>query len=327
MANKKTQVKRKGAKGRSAASSKTLKVKTTKVNIAKAKMKKVKTTKTKMTKAKTIKAKVFRFDPAVDKKPSYKTYTVPFEEGMSAMGALDYIYQNQDGTLAYYDHAGCSLGICGRCTAKINGKPGLLCQTPVKGDITLEPLNQKKVLKDLVMQTAPTAEANEQAGEKEQPVVQDINSVPLLIRREIEALIAAPLIKAFIEEFGREKTIEVTERVIKSLARQMGERLKVMAGGDSMEHFQRAASIFGQGPGYEETIEATPRKLSINVFRCKYAEMYRRHGLEDVGYLLSCGRDYALVEGFNPKLRLSRTQTVMEGAPFCDMRFSVEEEE
>ena len=100
----------------------------------------------------TIKVKVFRFDPSVDLKPYYKTYEVPFEEGMSAMDALDYIYQNQDGTLAYYDHAGCSLGICGRCTAKINGKPGLLCQTRVEGDITLEPLNQEKVLKDLVIE-------------------------------------------------------------------------------------------------------------------------------------------------------------------------------
>ena len=54
--------------------------------------------------------------------------------------------------------------------------------------------------------------------------MQDISSVPLIIRREIEALIAAPLIKAFIEEFGRERTLKVTEKVIKSLARQMGER-------------------------------------------------------------------------------------------------------
>ncbi|HVN24570.1 MAG TPA: L-2-amino-thiazoline-4-carboxylic acid hydrolase [Syntrophorhabdales bacterium] len=276
---------------------------------------------------KMIKVKVFRFDPAVGRKPSYKTYQVPFEEGMSAMGALDYIYQHEDGTIAYYDHAGCSLGICGRCTARINGKPGLLCQTPVKGDLTLEPLNQKKVLKDLVMEAAPASEAKEQAGEPERPAITDINAVPLLIRREIEALIAAPIIKAFVEEFGKEKTLEVAGRVIKALARQMGQRLATMTGGNTLEHFAKAAAIFGQGPDYEETIEATPRKLSTNVFRCKYAEMYRRHGLEDVGYLLSCGRDFALMEGFNPRIKLTRTQTVMEGAPFCDMRWTYEEEE
>jgi succinate dehydrogenase/fumarate reductase-like Fe-S protein len=42
------------------------------------------------------------------------------------------------------------LGICGRCTGKINGKPGLFCQTPVQGDVTLDPVREDRVLRDLV---------------------------------------------------------------------------------------------------------------------------------------------------------------------------------
>jgi succinate dehydrogenase/fumarate reductase-like Fe-S protein len=97
-----------------------------------------------------IEVRAFRFDPSVDETPFYQAYEVPFEEGMSAMDVLDHIYQNLDGTLAYYDHAGCSLGICGRCTGKINGKPGLFCQTPVEGEITLDPVSKDRVVKDLV---------------------------------------------------------------------------------------------------------------------------------------------------------------------------------
>ena len=98
-----------------------------------------------------INVKVFRFDPSVDKEPRYQTYQVPFEEGMSAMTALDYIYQTLDSTIAYYDHAGCDLGICARCTGIINGKPGLFCQTVLEGDVTLEPVSKSKVLKDLII--------------------------------------------------------------------------------------------------------------------------------------------------------------------------------
>jgi fumarate reductase iron-sulfur subunit len=87
----------------------------------------------------------------VDKEPHYQAYPVPFEKGMSAMTALDYIYQNLDGTLAYYDHAGCDLGICARCPGKINGKPGLFCQTLIGNDVTLEPTSIARVLKDLVV--------------------------------------------------------------------------------------------------------------------------------------------------------------------------------
>ncbi|SDE37771.1 2Fe-2S iron-sulfur cluster-binding protein [Sporomusa acidovorans] len=99
---------------------------------------------------KTLKVKVFRFDPSVDQEPRFEVYEVPFTAGMSVMDALDYIYQHVDSTLAYYDHAGCTLGVCGRCTGKINGKPGLLCQTLITGNVTLEPLSNN-VLKDLVV--------------------------------------------------------------------------------------------------------------------------------------------------------------------------------
>jgi succinate dehydrogenase/fumarate reductase-like Fe-S protein len=104
---------------------------------------------------KIIQVKVFRFDPSTDKEPSYQTYPVPFETGMSAMTALDYIYQNLDGTLAYYDHAGCDLGICMRCLGRVNGKASLFCQTRIEADVTLEPSANSQVVKDLVTAELP----------------------------------------------------------------------------------------------------------------------------------------------------------------------------
>ena len=100
-----------------------------------------------------ITAKVYRHDPSSDQKPDYSEYSIPLEKGMSAMDVLDYIYQNLDGSIAYYDHAGCSLGICGRCTARINGKAGLLCQTQITGDVVLEPVSASRVIRDLVILT------------------------------------------------------------------------------------------------------------------------------------------------------------------------------
>ena len=101
---------------------------------------------------KMIQVKVFRFDPSVDKEPYYQSFQVPLVKGMSAMSVLDFIYQSLDGTVAYYDHAGCDLGICGRCTGKVNGKPGLFCQTIIQEDVTLEPISTPRVIKDLVVQ-------------------------------------------------------------------------------------------------------------------------------------------------------------------------------
>jgi fumarate reductase iron-sulfur subunit len=272
-----------------------------------------------------IKVKVFRLDPSVDKEPRYETYEVPWAEGLSAMNALDYIYQSLDSTLAYYDHAGCDLGICGQCTGRINGKPGLFCQTPIRGETTLEPISRDRVLRDLV--TMKSAEVGVVTQEGEKRTREDIGSVSIPVRREIEALIAAPLIRAYMEEFGQERALEVARKVVKSLALESGKMMSAFAGGTSLEHLAKVTPLFSMGGALEiDMVDATPSRIAINVTRCRYAEMYKEHGLDEFGYLLSCGRDFALMEGFNPKIKFGRTQTIMEGADFCDFRFTVEEE-
>lgn len=61
--------------------------------------------------------------------------------------------------------------------------------------------------------------------------------------------------------------------------------------------------------------------LSFNVTRCGYAEFFRSLGLAELGFLFCCNRDFAMVEGFNPGLSLSRTQTLMQGADHCNFRY------
>ena len=70
-----------------------------------------------------------------------------------------------------------------------------------------------------------------------------------------------------------------------------------------------------------EVLEASDERFDFNVTRCRYAEMYREMGLGDIGHLLSCNRDGTFVEGFDPRLRLERAQTIMGGAPCCTFRY------
>jgi hypothetical protein len=53
--------------------------------------------------------------------------------------------------------------------------------------------------------------------------------------------------------------------------------------------------------------------------------MYRALGIPELGALLSCNRDFALIKGFNKDAELKRTQTIMEGAPYCDFHFIFED--
>jgi L-2-amino-thiazoline-4-carboxylic acid hydrolase len=71
-----------------------------------------------------------------------------------------------------------------------------------------------------------------------------------------------------------------------------------------------------------DMVAAGDERLDFNVTRCRYAEFYKELGLADLGYLVHCNRDHAMIDGFNPDLKLTRTQTVMEGASHCDFRFT-----
>ena len=149
-----------------------------------------------------------------------------------------------------------------------------------------------------------------------------LNDIGVLKRREIEARILMPVLSALGDEFGREKVFEIARRIIVDVAREQGKALAERMGGDSLGHFATALEDWKKGDAYRmDVLEQSEEKLSFNVTRCRYAEMYRALGIPEVGALLSCNRDFSLVEGFNPDVKLTRTQTVMEGASHCDFRF------
>jgi hypothetical protein len=149
-----------------------------------------------------------------------------------------------------------------------------------------------------------------------------LNEIGVLKRREIEARILMPVLSALGDEFGREKVFEIARRIIVDVAREQGKALAERMGGDSLGHFATALEDWKKGDAYRmDVLERSEEKLSFNVTRCRYAEMYRALGIPEVGALLSCNRDFSLVEGFNPDVKLTRTQTVMEGASHCDFRF------
>ena len=147
-------------------------------------------------------------------------------------------------------------------------------------------------------------------------------SLTLLQRREIEARIVGPLIRGFIAAMGRDAALEVLRRVISDLAREGGADLAGRVGDASLPAFAQSLDLWREGGALEiDLLEQSPERLSFNVTRCRYAEMYRALGLADLGGSLSCLRDFALIQGFNPEIELERTQTLMEGAAFCDFRF------
>ena len=99
----------------------------------------------------TVKLRVRRgvgSDPATDR---FDEFVVPMEKGMVVLNAIHYIQAHLDPSLSA--RWNCKAGRCGSCSAEINGRPRLMCKTPVEsieGDVVVEPMKAFPRLKDIV---------------------------------------------------------------------------------------------------------------------------------------------------------------------------------
>ena len=142
-----------------------------------------------------------------------------------------------------------------------------------------------------------------------------------LERRKIEAGVLIPMVQAFQRVLGKEQANEIVREVIVELARRDGERWAQQFGRD-LAAMEQVCGVGASGGSLEiEQIRKSSERLDFNVTRCKYAELYKERDLPELGYLFHCNRDFAMVEGFSPTLKLKRTQTIMEGGDYCDFRF------
>jgi hypothetical protein len=153
--------------------------------------------------------------------------------------------------------------------------------------------------------------------------VDRLNAVGVLTRREIEARILAPIIDALGQRFGRTEVVGIVREVVAGLARDQGRAIAQSQGDTSLQSFAQTLGPWTKHDALRlHVIDETPDRFSFDVTRCRYAEMYRALGILELGEVLSCQRDAALIEGFSPEVTLTRTQTIMQGAPCCDFRYA-----
>ncbi|MBM4409968.1 MAG: NUDIX domain-containing protein [Chloroflexi bacterium] len=147
--------------------------------------------------------------------------------------------------------------------------------------------------------------------------------ISLLQQRGIEAEVLVPLIRRLESELGVERAHAIARETIEAIARQQGRDVADALGRADLPGFAHVKDSWG-GAGGDlaiETLRQDGERLDFNVVGCRFAEMYRRMGATDLGFLLSCSRDFALSEGYSPALHLDRTQTIMQGYNYCDFRY------
>ena len=88
----------------------------------------------------------------------FETYEVPFEPGQSVLDGLRWLRINKDPSLAI--RFSCiNANACKECMIELDGKTVYACTARLEPrEMTLAPLSNKPLLRDLVTEIAPPAE-------------------------------------------------------------------------------------------------------------------------------------------------------------------------
>ena len=148
-------------------------------------------------------------------------------------------------------------------------------------------------------------------------------SIPLIQQAKIQAQVLVPLVKALQAELGEERANALVRKALGEIYRRYGEEFWRTKNEQNLGKFLASGlATFARDDALDyDVIEQSEDAFAFDVTGCRYAEFYKELGEPELGFLLVCGADFPMAEGFGPDIKLTRTQTIMQGAGHCDFRY------
>jgi hypothetical protein len=148
-------------------------------------------------------------------------------------------------------------------------------------------------------------------------------AVSVIEQAKIQAQVLVPLVKALQAELGEEKANRLVRNALGDIYRRFGEELWRSRKEENIGKVMASAfTAYAKDDALDyQVIEQSQDAFAFDVTGCRYADFYKELGEPELGFLLVCASDFPLAEGFGPDIKLTRTQTIMQGAPHCDFRY------
>ena len=148
-------------------------------------------------------------------------------------------------------------------------------------------------------------------------------SIPVIQQAKIQAQVLVPLVKALQAELGEERANALVRRTLGEVYRRYGEEFWRTKNEKNLGKIMASAfTTYAREDALDyEVIGQSQDAFAVDVTGCRYAEFYKELGEPELGFLLVCSADFDTAEGFGPDIKLTRTQTIMQGASHCDFRY------
>jgi hypothetical protein len=145
----------------------------------------------------------------------------------------------------------------------------------------------------------------------------------ILERRRIEAEIIKPIYEILKRDFGSERAQAVIAEAVRGAAVETGKQFAAEEpNGTCVASFIALQVLWEKDDALDiEVLREDAGHYDYDVKRCSYAETYHAMGLGEIGHLLSCARDSHFIAGYDPRIHLTRTTTIMQGGGRCDFRY------
>jgi hypothetical protein len=138
---------------------------------------------------------------------------------------------------------------------------------------------------------------------------------------EVQMQYVIPLIQDLKEILGEEVIIAALE--------ERNKRRDALPAAPKKPDFSRmmeGTKVFAAGGVLDyEVIASSDQQFDMDVHHCRYAEMVSELGGRDFGHLLICANDFAAAKKIG--MKLTRTQTYMQGAAYCDFRYRPDDDQ
>ncbi len=137
-----------------------------------------------------------------------------------------------------------------------------------------------------------------------------------------------PLMRRLEKELREDRFMEILRQAASQAAAQrVAETAKHAPGNDlaTFTEWARDPVHFWKHVLTFDVVEDTNAAFEIKVTECLWAHTFRQDDASDIGYAVVCHPDYAMCMAFNPKIKMIRTKTLIQGDDCCNHRWIWEE--
>ncbi len=133
-----------------------------------------------------------------------------------------------------------------------------------------------------------------------------------------QAEILLPLMKGFKTELGEDRAYAIARKAMEKFYLDIGKQIGALYPGNAIEQIASLTPYYADDDAlkYDE-LKKTADIYEYKVTKCRFAEHYKELGETELGYMFVCAGDLAIATGISPDLKLTRSQTIMQGADHC----------